>query len=324
MCFRWQKDAKSEINIDKIREVFMNPLFSEVEDVNLHGGEPFLRSDLAEICRLLQDAAPKIKRIWISTNGIGPGRIEKRVQEILGVLDFEKLESLEINVSVDGIGETHDKIRRVQGAFDQCLETIKRLIPLEKDYPLQISMGTVIQPLNLRQIDDIEKLALDLGVPIIFQPLMFDKFFNIRDDRYLNFSQEEREELKRLIESKLTKGVSTTSFYWRDFLSMMDGGKRKSPCAFDRYVFSLYPTGEVLPCSREDWILFGNVYEKQADRIWYSRKVKKIRKRMRKEVCPTCTFYCGVEFSLQKEFFTYLKYYLKKKMLPSFHQRSKS
>ena len=62
---------------------------------------------------------------------------------------------------------------------------------------------------------------------------------------------------------------------------MMKGATRKSPCAFDRYVFSLYPTGEDLPCSREDWILFGNVYEQSPDSIWYSRESKKTRKRMK-------------------------------------------
>ena len=122
------------------------------------------------------------------------------------------------------------------------------------------------------------------------------------------------EEFKKIIERKLIRGISTTDFYWCDFLSMMKGAKRKSPCAFDRYVFSLYPTGEVLPCSREDWIMFGNVYDQSVDRIWFGRKAKDIRKRMKKEVCPTCSSYCGVEFSLQKEFFTYLGFYIKKRI----------
>ena len=74
---------------------------------------------------------------------------------------------------------------------------------------------------------------------------------------------------------------------------------------------------DTLPCSKEDWILFGNVHEKPVDEIWYSRESKNIRKKMRKEVCPTCKFYCGAEYSLKKEFFTYFRYYLKTSLLPT-------
>jgi MoaA/NifB/PqqE/SkfB family radical SAM enzyme len=100
---------------------------------------------------------------------------------------------------------------------------------------------------------------------------------------------------------------------------MMDGGNRAIPCAYDRYVLSLYPTGEVLPCSRESWIHFGNIHEKSVDEIWFGEDAKKIRKRMKKEVCPRCNFYCGVEFALRKEFFTYCTYYVKSRLSSLLH-----
>jgi MoaA/NifB/PqqE/SkfB family radical SAM enzyme len=314
MCNRWQKEINKEISLDKIQDVFSSRLFSKVEDVNLHGGEPTLRNDLADICRVIQDSCPKLERIWISTNGFGPRRIEKRIKEILNVLNFHKLDFLEINVSVDGIEETHDKIRGVKGGFRQCLSTIRILKNLTKNEPVKVSIGTVIQPLNIMQIDEIKKLAQDLEVPIMFQPLMFDEFFNLTDNSDLVFNEKSKKILKGLIEKKFTNEITSTSFYWHDYVSMMDGERRKSPCAFDRYVFSLYPTGEVLPCSQKKWIMFGNVYDNHVDEIWFSEKAKEVRKRMKKEVCPTCSAYCGVEFSLQKEFFIYLRFYFKKKI----------
>jgi MoaA/NifB/PqqE/SkfB family radical SAM enzyme len=311
MCNRWRKSTDTEISIEKIREVFRSNLFSRVEDVNLHGGEPTLRKDLADICGIIQDACPRLRRLWISTNGFGAERIEKRILEALDVLNLGRIDSLEVSVSIDGLEETHERIRGVKGGFKQSVETLQVLMRLKKNYPINISIGTVIQPLNLNQLDEIEDFARAMGVPISFQPLMTDEFFNIRKDARLNFSTEDRETLRRIIERKLVNGSSTTSFYWRDFLCMMDGAKRKSPCPFDRYVFSLYPTGEVLPCSRESWIVFGNVYEQSAERIWFSDESKEIRRRMKRDVCPTCSSYCGVEFSLQKEFFTYARDYVK-------------
>jgi MoaA/NifB/PqqE/SkfB family radical SAM enzyme len=313
MCRRWQKDAREEIGLAKIREVFSGGIFSRVEEVNVHGGEPTLRKDLAEICEIIQRGCPSLKRIWISTNGLGAERIRKRVEEILDVLDFRKLDLLEINVSIDGIGQTHDTIRGVPGGFEQSLDTLRTLQLLAKERPLKISMGTVIQPLNLHQLAEIGTLARTVGVSHFFQPLAFDAFFNLEDRADLAFSAEDRGELSRFIEERLAQGMSPTHFFWSDFLGMMDGQRRKSPCAFDRYVFSLYPTGEVLPCSQKDWILFGNVFDQPAGKIWFSRDARKIRERMKREVCPTCPNYCGVEFSLRKEFFTYLRFYLREK-----------
>ena len=314
MCNRWQKRTDNEISLEKIREVFSSKLFSRVEDVCLHGGEPTLRKDLAGICEIILDACQRLKRLWISTNGFGPKRIKKRVLEVMEVLRSREVPSLDVNVSVDGMEETHDKIRGIPGGFQQTLETIDMLKALSKTFPINITMGTVIQPLNLNEIEDIEQLAGDLGIPVTFQPLMFDKFFNIPGDTDLKFSDDNIKEFKKIIKRKLANGYSTTNLYWRHFLSMMQGADRKIPCAFDRYVFSLYPTGEVLPCSREDWILFGNVYEKSADRIWFSKRAKMIRRKMKEEVCPECSFYCNVEFSLQKEFFTYLAFFLKNRL----------
>ncbi len=311
MCNRWQKDADTEIDIQKIQEVFSGRLFTKVEDVSLHGGEPTLRKDLAEICGIIIEACPRLKRLWISTNGFGTKRIEKRVQEIIEVLRMKKFPTLDINVSIDGIEETHDSIRGVKGGFRQAIETIEMLKKLSHDFPININMGTVILPSNLYQIPELENLAEDLGVSSSFQPLMFDKFFNIPGESNLNFNEEDIKTFREIITTKLAPGHTTTNLYWCNFLEMMKGTDRKIPCAFDRYVFSLYPTGEVLPCSREDWIMFGNVYKENPEKIWFGKKAKMVRQKMKREVCPSCTFFCAVEFSLQKEFYTYLKFYLK-------------
>ena len=315
MCHRWRKDGREEISAEKIREVFSGSLFSRVEEVNLHGGEPTLRQDLAEICGIIQAGCPRLKRIWISSNGFGTERVTRRAAEILRALDFRKLDRLEINISIDGLGETHDRIRGVPGGFNQCLETVRALLKMSESNPLRVSIGTVIQPWNLPYLDDITELAKSLGVPSFFQPLASDKFFNIRDDNVLAFRNGDKSALEEFVREKLAPGASPTSFYWRDFLGIAQGRKRKSPCAFDRCVLSLYPTGEILPCSQEDWILFGNVYEQPAEKIWFGPRAREIRRRMKKEVCPTCPSYCGVEFSLRKEFFTYAAFYVKEKIL---------
>ena len=314
MCNRWRKKIEREISPDKIREVFSNRLFSKVERVNIHGGEPTLRPDLPEIFRIIQKACPRANQMWMSTNGLNPERVITRIKEVLSVMDFNKLKVFSIGVSIDGVKETHEKIRGIKGGFDQTIETVKMLKRLKKDYPIEVNISTVIQPLNLHEIEDIERLAENLDVPLYLIPLMLDTFFNIESTPEIQFSKDDMNIYKKVLRGKCIKECSISSLYWNDFIEQMDGAKRKIPCAFDRYIISIYPTGEILPCSRRDWIVYGNVYDKAADDIWFSSKTKKIRQRMIREVCPTCSNMCQIEFSLEEEFFTYLRFYLKRKI----------
>jgi len=319
MCHRWKKTPESEITTDKIGEVFSSNLFSRVEEVNIHGGEPTLRTDLPEIFRTIQTSCPRLKRMWLSTNGLNPKRIERRVSDILRVVDLDKLNIMAITVSVDGDRETHERIRGVKGGFDQAIETVQLLKKLQKSYPIDINIATVIQPLNLRKIKKLEQLATSLSVPIYFAPLMFDEFFNIETVNELKFFKKDMELYRKVISKNCLKDFSTTSLYWHDFLKQMNGSNRSLPCAFDRYVISLYPTGEILPCSRKDWIVYGNVYEDSVNSIWFGSHAKQIRERMKREVCPTCSNMCQVEYSLQEEFFTYTKHYLKHRLSSLFN-----
>jgi MoaA/NifB/PqqE/SkfB family radical SAM enzyme len=323
MCNRWRKKPDREIELEKIKEIFKTNLFSEIEEACLHGGEPTLRNDLADIFRVIQESCPKLRKMWLSTNGLNPNRVGTRAKEIITTLEMSRLDSLSFSISIDGMENTHEKIRGVRGGFRKALETVSILKDVKTKYPtypIEIFISTVLQPLNINEIEDIEDLAKTLNIPVIFQPIMFDKFFHVEITPEIIFSKDELALFKQTIEKKLTRDLSPSSLYWENLLEMMEGKKRRIPCAFDRYVFSLYPTGEVLPCSREDWILYGNAYEANVDDIWFGKRANQVRKKMRREVCPGCSNYCVAEFSLKKEFFTYFLYYSKNIIKRLFNQ----
>jgi len=313
MCHIWENPSSiAEMDLQKIEEVFSNRLFRNVEEMVLHGGEPTLRADIKDIYGIVIRCCPKLKNITSSTNGLKPALVKKRVQEILSVVDPNAVQ-LTFTVSIDGLKESHEAIRGIPGGFDRAIETLGVLKGFQQDYPIDVQIITVIQPQNLSDLESMEELAKDYDIGIIFQPLMVDTFYhNSSLDPRLQFSRDQVRAYRNFVEKNLTRSPSTRGLFWENYLEMMKGGKRVVPCAYDRYVLSLYPTGEVLPCAKEDWILFGNVYEKPIDVIWFSKESRKIRKKMRKEVCPTCSFYCGAEYSLSKEFFTYFNYRLKK------------
>ena len=312
MCNMWQTpDTVDEIDLSKIEEVFSNRLFQKVEDVVLHGGEPTLRKDIKNIYEIVVRSCPKLENITSSTNGLSPKLVDKRVNEILSAVDPHKVK-LTFTVSIDGLKDSHEKIRGIKGGFDRAIESVEVLKKIQAVHPINVQIITVIQPQNIDDLEEIENLARDYDVGLIFQPLMIDTFYsNSASDPRLTFSDAQLEKYRQFIKKKFIPAKDPKSLYWKNFLDMMAGGKRTVPCAYDRYVLSLYPTGDVLPCATENWFLFGSVYEKGIDDIWFSAKAKEIRKQMRKRVCPSCSFYCGAEYALKKEFFTYFSYYLK-------------
>jgi MoaA/NifB/PqqE/SkfB family radical SAM enzyme len=312
MCNVWQTpNSAEEIDLRKIEEVFSNSLFKKVEEAVLHGGEPTLRKDIKEIYRIITRSCPELHSITSSSNGLNPGLLRERVKEILSVVNTEKV-TLTFTVSIDGLKETHEKIRGIKNGFDRVIESLEVLKEYRKKYPIDVKIITVVQPDNIHDLNSMKKLAEEHGVDIIFQPLMIDTFYNNSSvDPRLQFTESQLREYRDFIKDTFLKAKDLKSLYWKNYLEMMRGGKRTVPCAYDRYVLSLYPTGDVLPCAKEEWIWFGDVTKEQVDKIWYSEKSRKIRKKMIREVCPTCTFYCGAEYSLKKEFFTYLGYRLK-------------
>lgn len=325
MCTLWDKKYGDDLSLEKIREVLHNPLFDKIEQFNIHGGEPTIRKDLPEIYRAIVEGPSPWKRLWMSTNGLAPRIIEQRLNGILEVVPAERHKDLWFNVSIDGKGQIHEDIRGVKNAFPKAVETVEMLNRYKEKHGFTVSISTVIQPKNVDNLKAMKDLAEDLNVEITFQPIMFDPFFgNETDEDMLTFSPEELEKVKKFVADELIEDTSATAMYWEHFLEMAEGSMRKIPCAFDRYMISIYPTGEILPCSREPWTVMGNVYEEPVDQIWFGEKAQRIREKIWKDLCPTCMFFCSVEYAIKKEMFSFGRYAAKKAaraVIPGAHRR---
>jgi MoaA/NifB/PqqE/SkfB family radical SAM enzyme len=306
MCNIWKNSrSTAELDLTTIERIFSHSLFRKVEQVVLHGGEPTLRKDVASIYSILLSKCHSLENITLSTNGLEHALVEKRVREILSVENRRRVQ-FTFTVSIDGVHSSHEAIRGVPGAFDRVVRTLEILKAFQSSHGIKIDIITVIQPQNLGDLENVMALAGRYGVGLIFQPLFIDTFYgNSECDPRLRFSNDQLAAYRAFINKHLAPGKSTRNLYWRNYLEMMGGGRRRIPCAYDRYVLSLYPTGEVLPCATASWGVFGNVRDIGLEELWFGREARRIRRRMRREVCPGCNFYCGAEYSLKKEFFTY-------------------
>src|SRR3989338_8060205 len=81
-CFYWQdlNSAENELKLDEIRKISSS--LGSMGKVLITGGEPYLRTDLPEICKIFHDQNA-CKRFHIPTHGFNPDRISEMAEKIL-------------------------------------------------------------------------------------------------------------------------------------------------------------------------------------------------------------------------------------------------
>ena len=152
MCNIWKSRAE-----DALRPEHMRKLPVGLRTVNLSGGEPFLRADLPEFVHEVRRRCPRAK-ITISTNGYMPDHIWAAMDEILRIDP-----SVRLAVSIDGLGEAHDKIRGDEGAFENATSLIDRLASQGFE-GLRLSM--TLSASNLDQFIKVAELAASRGLEL--------------------------------------------------------------------------------------------------------------------------------------------------------------
>jgi hypothetical protein len=73
MCNIWKKSSsgQKELGVDEIEDIFADPLLSKLEWIQLSGGEPFLRKDIAEICGCTFEISPETFERLVSRSSRG-------------------------------------------------------------------------------------------------------------------------------------------------------------------------------------------------------------------------------------------------------------
>ncbi len=159
MCNIWQQKRDHELTPDELAGILRDPLFSEVGFVGLNGGEPTLRKDLPQITRVLTEGLPKLKELHIITNAIRHADVTER---ILAVNEVAKGagKKLSVSVSLDGVGEDHDRNRGVPGNFDSAVKVIDVL----KENNIPVSIGCTLTAENCDGADDLLGWCEDHGI----------------------------------------------------------------------------------------------------------------------------------------------------------------
>ncbi len=318
MCNIWKTAGNMpdiethELSHQQIVHLLSDPVFSELVELDLTGGEPHLRNDLVDIAlaiaRLKMNHLTRLRSIIITSNGFLTEKIISNYRDILAALNGTNIDLVSVT-SFDGIDEVHDRIRRTPGAFKMVSETIKRLVELKRVYPnLILGLKTTILPDNIDAIDTILNFALSNNLFHIISPILFT------EARFRNIDKREKLTLgtadyKKILDLYCHKELKTSYFYSmsRNFLTT---GRKQWVCtAMYNYAFIDFD-GKVYPCELIPEPI-GNVKEQDFHDIWNGPEARNWRKRIGKlECCQTCHEPGAVRYSAITEGASYLKFLL--------------
>jgi MoaA/NifB/PqqE/SkfB family radical SAM enzyme len=258
------------------------------------GGEAILRSDIVKIIKLEHELFPKAS-LDLSTNGIAADRVLKVVEEIMR-------ENIKINVgiSLDGIGEAHDKTRGVPGNFRQVDYLITKLLEIKEKYPklLSVVFGFTLSDLTLGEWRKVKQYAEGKGVEFMMQ------WYN-QSSFYQN-SKAKNDNLDKMTEAVASQANTIIREKW---LKLLKGQPIKFNCFAARSFFALRCDGGMVPCLNYWDSVIGNVREKSPSQIWQSEQADKIRREVKN--CSGCLNSWGVEWSVTTVFYPRLVFYLK-------------
>jgi len=145
MCPFWKR-LSEDSSLEREKTILKQIYDSGTCGIAFEGGEPLLRKDLVEILAFARSLPLHTSLI---TNGT---LLESKVEEIAPYINGV------IYVSLDGLEETHDKIRGVSGCFKKAVRGITA-----STQRVPVTINTTIMAENLTEIEGIVKLAKELN-----------------------------------------------------------------------------------------------------------------------------------------------------------------
>jgi MoaA/NifB/PqqE/SkfB family radical SAM enzyme len=288
-CFYWRNlNGKDDMTKEEIFELSRS--LGKIENLNLSGGEPFLRKEFAEIC--LQFIRHNgVRQIYVPTNGYYMERTVKALTQILEEKDFDLFV---VEISLDGMPEFHDTFRVAKNAFKKAMETYDALVELQKTDPrLRIHSISTATDRNMDEIKQLTTYLYDRCPKMDHHNLAI-----IRGDRkdptLVGPSLQQYVELYQYIrrlwaprEEGRYGGIVEPLLQW----TKVETVKRQTqvvPCRAGVLSAVVYANGDVSVCEIHKPL--GNLRQKKFWEIWNSEEARELRKSI---ACKDC--WCTTE-----------------------------
>lgn len=297
MCHIWEESPTPHLSLQQFERIFSLNDFSFVRSLTLTGGEPTLRSNLAQIFSIIYQHTPNLEHSFIATNGINTVQVIQQIKQILEILNSTSgnIYRLDIQISLHGIGEIHNRVVGIPGAFQKVSNTIDELSLLQAHYPrISVRLNCVLLPFNLPFVESLRNFCTQRNLSITYTPVILaNSYFKNRDNaEALTFSQKDSRIARGFFEQLGQEEKTNFRFCYRNVAQMLQGHKRTRKCMMGLYNFVLEHDGNVHLCFNSEEISLGNLLTDSFESVWFGEHADKARRKLRALHCHSCPAMC--------------------------------
>ncbi len=287
-CFYWRNlNRRDDLSYEEL--VQLSHSLGRIENLNLSGGEPFLRKDFAAICREFI-RHNHVRQIYVPSNG---WYTEKMIAQISATLEEPALELFAVELSLDGMAEFHDKFRVAPGSFERAMRTYDALAELQtRDPRLRIHSISTATNINIEEIRKLTTYLFDRCPQMDHHNLAI-----IRGDRKnpslllpdLKAYRELYEYIHRLWlprEQGRYGGIVEPMLQWAK-LETLQRDTQVIPCRAGKLSAVVYSNGDVSICELHKPL--GNLRTQSFWEIWNSSEAKALRESVERKECHCTT-----------------------------------
>ena len=287
-CNIWRKDKVDELSFSEYEQIF-DSIGSTPYWVTVSGGEPFLRDDLVDlVSSMCEKLKPSI--VNIPTNGL----IADTAERVSMLCKANPRTHFIVNLSIDGIGEKHDKIRGVPKAFEKAMESYDKLSKIIHGN-FEVGIHTVVSKQNSSDIKEIYEFVETLK-PSSYITEVAEKRVELDtiDSDITPYAAEYAkvaEYLKQKMNEDKGSGIPKLikvlrSEYYDTAYKTLRDEKQVLPCYAGICSGQITPDGDVWPCCIKAEVL-GNLREEEYNfkKIWFSKNADNARKKIKDRSC---------------------------------------
>jgi MoaA/NifB/PqqE/SkfB family radical SAM enzyme len=291
-CFYWTSlNKKDDLTQEEL--FALSDSLGPIENLNLSGGEPFLRKDFGEVVRKFI-RTNGVRQIYVPTNGYFTDRTIAALRE---VLKEPSLDLFVIEISLDGMPAFHDTFRVARHAFEKAMQTYDALAELQAEDPrLRIHANSCATDVNMDEIRMLTTFLYDRCPRMEHHNLAV-----IRGDRknpgLHGPSLQQYEELYAYIRrlwaprEQSRYGSLVEPLLQHIKVRTIREERQVVPCRAGRISGIVYANGDVSVC--ETHAPIGNLRKNSFAEIWNSPEARALRQSIANKEC-----YCTQEISM--------------------------
>jgi MoaA/NifB/PqqE/SkfB family radical SAM enzyme len=286
-CPSWQVKNHNDLTAEEYRKLFRQ--LTSLDMVKVLGGEPFVRRDIVSILSDVRDIIdPYVMQL--TTNGMLTDRTIAGIKAVAWP-------GLQLRISVDGLEDTHDRMRGVEGGWKKVTRTVAAVAELKEQYGFKFGINFAITDESLNEVDAMLEFAQSMGADLI-PGVNVDPFLvgtkppEVQQQQVIMLTEKQRA-LDVMTQAQIgtrdqLPGIDRLLGRWftkSTYRQHLENEVHEFPCRELKDLLYLLPNGDVVRCGM-DHEPIGNVRDQSFDEIWFGTNIEKYRQKV--DDCPGC------------------------------------